>query len=661
MRVTLDFETRSYADLQKVGTWAYSEHPTTEVICLCFAIDDEPVQDWYPDPRRTNDIPERLAIAIKGGAEFEAHNVAFELSIWINIMAKRYGWPMIPVPRWRDSMAAACYYALPAQLERLCRALGVPGKDPDGARLITKYSKLHLKTAKPDIPAVDFQKFVDYCRRDVDIERGVSNYLGDLPPAEQEIFTRDLETNLRGIYLDQDGIGAATAIVEQRSGELEEEFRKLTGFGPGQNVKVLGWFHEHGLRLDNLQADYLEDMLEEADIPRGPTRRAIEIRLEINKASTKKLDAMSRQRGTDGRARFQTRYHGAVTGRNTGSGFQPLNLNRGFEDMEPEQLVRDVMLRDPEWLDACYGDAMDAVAKASRYWIKAQGDTRIMAGDFSSVESVILACLAGETWKIEAHRNKAKIYEMTADKIYGLPPGTVKKGDPRRQDGKKGELAFGYQGALGAWLKFDPKPIHRDETIIGFVRAWRKEHPATTDFWFNLEDAAICAVEGGDGHKTSVEPSGIEFEVIDEWLTMRLLNGKRLWYFKPELRAVMPRWHQPAVKDDCAAGKCDCKMKSQLTYMAMKEGQWKRVATYGGKLAENATQATSREWLEVAKKRAAAAGYPIILTIYDEIVAEVPTDFGSAKELEEIMCSPVEWAPGWPVGVSVWEGGRFRK
>jgi DNA polymerase len=671
MHVTLDFETKSYADLAKVGTWAYSEDPTTEVICLCYALDDGDVQDWWPGKypefdlspgaiNYGNRMPLDLWNAMRDGATFEAHHVAFELSIWLNIMTKRYDWPAIPIPQWRDSMAAACYYALPAQLDRLCRALGFDGKDPDGGRLITKYSKLHLKTAKPLIPPEDFKKFVAYCVKDVELERAVSKWLGPLPDAEQEIFTRDLEINLRGIYLDQEGIDAATAIVEQRSGELETEFRALVGYGPGQTLKVRQWFHENGLLLDNLQADYLGDLLEEGDLPSGPTRRAIEIRLAINKASTKKLDAMSRQRGSDGRARFQTRYHGALTGRNTGSGFQPLNLNRGFEDMQPEQLVRDIMLRDPAWLDACYGDAMDAVAKASRYWIKAQSDNRIIAGDFSSVESVILACLAGETWKIEAHRNKAKIYELTADKIFGLPPGTVKKGDPRRQDGKVCELAFGYQGALGAWLKFDPKPIHSDETIIGFVKAWRREHPATRDFWRNLEEAAIAAVDRPHT-PMRIEPSGIEFYYDDTFLSMELPNGKRLWYFKPELRAIMPRWHQPESKEDCSLGTCDCTPKTQLTYMAMKEGQWKRVPTYGGKLAENATQAVSREWLEVAKKRAAAIGYPIILTIYDEIAAEVAAGFGSAKELGDIMAQPVDWAPNWPVGVSVWESGRFKK
>ena len=40
----LDFETFSEADLKKVGSYAYAEHPTTEVLICTYAFDDEPVE-----------------------------------------------------------------------------------------------------------------------------------------------------------------------------------------------------------------------------------------------------------------------------------------------------------------------------------------------------------------------------------------------------------------------------------------------------------------------------------------------------------------------------------------------------------------------------------------------------------------------------------------
>ena len=90
--ITLDFETRSHADITKVGSWVYSEDRTTDVICLCWAVGDGQVQEWWPStktvwPHPTGDfIPDDLCLAIKQGGLFEAHNYAFEHGIWQNVM-----------------------------------------------------------------------------------------------------------------------------------------------------------------------------------------------------------------------------------------------------------------------------------------------------------------------------------------------------------------------------------------------------------------------------------------------------------------------------------------------------------------------------------------------------------------------------------------------
>jgi len=656
--ITFDWETKSYADLLKVGAWAYSEDPTTDIICAAYKIGGRPIQDWCLGLGSEHSMPRDLANAIRSGEPVEAHNVAFEYAIWHNVAAKKYGWFLPAEDQWRDSMATAAYYSMPMALDRLSRALGRGGKNPDGTRLISKYSKLHLKTALTTIPREDLLKFVSYCRDDVAEEHAVSEYLGDLPDTEQAVFQLDQEINRRGMYLDLEGIENATAIVDQRSDELAAKFRDITGLDHGQNAKVREWFAAQGFFLENMQKDYLKDVLE--NMPQGVCRDAIEIKLQVSKASTKKLDAMARQRGLDGRARFQTRYHGAGTGRWTGSGFQPLNLARGFEDVDPELLVSAISHRDPALLDALYGDAMDAVSKASRHWIQAQAGNRILAGDFVSIEAIILAVLAGEDWKVEAFANGVKIYEHMGDQIYGLPPGTVtKKTHPaERQDGKVGELAFGYQGALGAWLNFDRSGRHTDERIIEICKAWRGVHPMTVRMWYGMDAACKEAVEF-PGRETSYRDIG--FKIIDAWLAMMLPNGKRLWYFHPQLRTKMPRWHQPLAKEDCAAGTCDCKPGVEVTYMSQKEGQWKRVNTYGGKLTENAVQAVSRELLVPSMLRVRAAGYPIIMSVYDEIVCEMPNGQGSKQELKQLLEILPDWAAGWPVTAEVWEGERYKK
>jgi len=320
-KITLDFETRSEADLKKVGAWAYSEDPTTEVICLAWGIGSENILTWTPLAEVSRDPLDKLFALIEAGHPVEAHNVAFEYSVWRNVCEPRYGFPPVPEDQWEDTMAVAAYYAMPMALDRLARALKYESKDPEGGRLISKYSKLNLKTAKRDIPPEDLDKFIAYCVKDVEIEQSMSDHLGDLPDRELPYFQLDQTVNRRGIYLDIEGIKAATHVVEARSEQLAEEFRALTGMNPTQRDKVMAWVQEHGAELLDLTADTIDETLEADDnlrearadgdhvIPMAAeARRALEIRREISKASTKKLDAMARQRGKDGRAKYQTRY-----------------------------------------------------------------------------------------------------------------------------------------------------------------------------------------------------------------------------------------------------------------------------------------------------------------------------------------------------------------
>ena len=43
-----DLETRSGANLRECGAHVYSIDPTTQVLCLVYAIDDEDPQLWLP-------------------------------------------------------------------------------------------------------------------------------------------------------------------------------------------------------------------------------------------------------------------------------------------------------------------------------------------------------------------------------------------------------------------------------------------------------------------------------------------------------------------------------------------------------------------------------------------------------------------------------------
>ena len=53
------------------------------------------------------------------------------------------------------------------------------------------------------------------------------------------------------------------------------------------------------------------------------------------------------------------------------------------------------------------------------------------------------------------------------------------------------------------------------------------------------------------------------------------------------------------------------------------------------------------------------AGYPIVLTVHDEIISEVKN--GTVEEFTNIMEEIPVWAKGLPIKVETYEAQRYRK
>src|SRR4029077_5405658 len=111
MRLVLDFETTSTADLRKTGTHAYAEHPDTRVTVLCFAVDDEPVETWVAE----KPIPDRFVKAVRDGGVIVAHNYLFEFNIYHQKLVPK-GWLPVPLSQWSCTMARALVAGWPASL-----------------------------------------------------------------------------------------------------------------------------------------------------------------------------------------------------------------------------------------------------------------------------------------------------------------------------------------------------------------------------------------------------------------------------------------------------------------------------------------------------------------------------------------------------------------
>jgi hypothetical protein len=140
-----DYETRSRAILKTVGAQRYAADPSTEVLCACYAAGDGEVRLWRPDH---DPVPIEFVLAAENQNWLAAaHNDSFEAAIEKQIMAPRYGWPIIPIERHRCTMAAALACGLPAKLSAVADALELTNrKDAAGERLMHQTSKPRFRT-----------------------------------------------------------------------------------------------------------------------------------------------------------------------------------------------------------------------------------------------------------------------------------------------------------------------------------------------------------------------------------------------------------------------------------------------------------------------------------------------------------------------------------
>ena len=170
-----------------------------------------------------------------------------------------------------------------------------------------------------------------------------------------------------------------------------------------------------------------------------------------------------------------------------------------------------------------------------------------------------------------------------------------------------------------------------------------------------------------------------EYLVKQGFLWARLPSERCLAYGAPRLKAQVwaktrlgpNEWSDAEVMDRDAAERGEIKgavkieggTSDKVTFLGVDGAtkRWQRSALYGGLAAENNTQATARDILVNGMFRAEAAGYPIIATVYDEIISEVPRSFGSVEDFEREICVLPEWAEGLPLTAGGWRGKRYRK
>ncbi|QCT03314.1 DNA-directed DNA polymerase [Paenibacillus algicola] len=612
---------------------------------FAYAWNDEPVQ--VIDLADFEQLPEDILSAL---TDPEIIKTAFNANFERTALAKHLGVPM-PPEQWRCSSVHALTMGLPGDLDSVAKVLKVEQQKDSAGKGLIKYFSTPCRPTKanggrtrnlPYHDPVKWQQYKDYNRQDVEAERAVRKMIEkyEISEFEHKLWALDQKINDRGILLHPDLPARAIECDNAFKGRTMEEAKDLTGLdNPNSPAQLKAWLEEEeGITIDGLTKDTIPVLIKEVKSDRA--RDMLKLRQQLAKTSVKKYEAMQRARCQDGRVRGLLQFYGANrTGRWAGRLVQVQNLPQNkIPDLE---LARDLLLAgDYELLEMLFGAPPFVLSQLIRTAFISSPGGRFIVSDFSAIEARVIAWLAGETWRLEVFKTHGKIYEASAAQMFQLSLEEITK--DLRQKGKIAELALGYGGAVGALeqmgaLKMGLSP----DELPPLVKTWRAANPKITQLWWDVDKAAMTAVQE---RRTIKMQYGLTFYCESGYLFIRLPSGRYLSYVNP--RIVDGKFDKPALIYDGV----DQTKKT-----------WGKIDTYGPKLVENIVQAISRDCLAESMLRLDAAGYEILMHVHDEVILDEPMERDSLDEVTQIMGEPIDWAPGLPLRAEAFETDFYKK
>ena len=627
----LDIETYSSAPLPKCGVYRYCDAPDFEILLLSYAFDDAPVVTV--DMACGETLPDAFLHALEDANVLKiAHNAAFERVCF----SKHLGHWLDPA-QWRCTMVMAWYQTLPGKLADVAVALNVTEKKMEEGKDLIRYFSMPCKATKTNggrtrnLPRHAPEKWATYKAynaQDVETERAVYKALlhHALPEHEWALYALDQRINDRGVRVDRLLVKSAMAVDQAFSEQAFQRAQELTGLeNPGSVSQLKAWLADMDMPMESLSKRIVQEKAAGAE---GIVKELLELRLELSKTSVKKYESMARCICKDGRVHGLLQFGGAArTFRWAGRLVQAQNLPQNH--LPDLNLARDIVRSgDEEQLELLFGSVPNTLSELIRTAFIPRDGCRFIVADFSAIEARVLAWLAGEEWVLEEFRGKGKIYEATASRMFHIPQETIVKGHPNyeyRQKGKQATLSCGYGGGVGALKAMGAKMP--EEEMQPLVDAWRAANPNIVRFWNALGNAASEVIE----KHNSVRVGKVMVYRKEGHMLIRLPGGRDLCYLSP--RFVTNRFGSRGI--GYLAASAGGKMELQ--------------ETFGGKIAENCTQAIARDLLAHAMLNLEAAGYPIVFHVHDEAVMEVPIGQGSVEEACRVMAIPPDWARDLPL------------
>jgi len=637
----IDFETRSRCDLPKHGVYNYAQDPSTEVLCMSYAFDDEDVQTWTPSQPFPHWVADHKGL-------ISAHNAAFERLIFWYVLQINF-----KLEQFVCTAAQARANCAPGSLEDVGRFAGASmKKDHRGAQLIRL---LCIPPFKED-PAL-MAEMVAYCEQDVRAMRSISKALRPLSTDELADYHVNERINDRGVLVDVPLCNAAVKFASDELVEIEQIVAEVTEgeitsvrspkmrqwvidrVGP-QALKLMETYKdgEKKYSIDKTVRANLLAMENPDEIPPA-VAEVIQCADDLWASSVAKFSRLASLADVeDHRVRGAFVFAGgSATGRASSYGAQVHNFTRKCAK-SPED-VRVAMVRGHSIVPQ-FGKRVTDVLKGMLRpaLIPAKGKSLVVA-DWSSIEARatpwLSNCPAGER-KLAIFANGEDVYKVNAAATFGVAVADVD--DRQRQIGKVQELACGFAGGIGAFAAMGRAyGVNLPESEAKrMVDAWRRANPWSVPYWQSLEEAYTRAMRN-KGHEFSVGR------------VTYMYDGQHLWYVLPSGRVLCypyARLETDGVTYAKAAWKPAADAK-----------EWPRARLWKGLACENITQATANDLLRHALRQLD----DVVLHVHDEIVLETDRPEEMAVRLKEVMCTPPEWAKGLPLGAEVGIMSRYGK
>lgn len=635
--ITIDIETASVENLDACGVYRYSESGLFSLLLVSYSIDGGPVATVDIDNGDT--LPDEILSALTDKSIIKkAFNVNFErvcLSVYL-----RRNYPdllnfddavgnYIDPESWQCDMIHSRYLGMMSSLDGMGKLLRLKEKKMDeGKELIRYFCTPHeqkngdlLFHDKSDAPK-KWKKFVEYNRRDVEVELKIQRLLSEMPVPDfiWEEFYIDQRINDRGILVDTGFAEKAVELDSNVKKELFPKLKELTGLdNPNSSEQMKDWLMRQGIEADSLDKKSMPLLLASAP---DDVREVLTLYQQLSKSSVSKYHTMLGASCEDGRARGMFSFYGANrTGRFAGRLIQLQNLPQNHLDnlSETKGLI---MSGDLDAVKERFEDIPDVLSQLIRTAFIPPEGKKFVVADFSAIEARVISWLAGETWRMEAFANGEDIYCACAAKMFGVPVEKNGVNGHLRQKGKIAELACGYGGSIGAIKAMGGTELNlTDDELYSLVEDWRKTSPNIVKLWSDVQSVAVKVITD----QSSMTFGRLRFSYEIGILFIELPSGRRLAYVRPKVE-----------KDDNG--------KTIITYEGVGDNKkWLRLETYGAKLVENITQGVARDLL--LHSMAAMKDMDIVGHVHDEVIIECDPDT-SVEQVCHLMEQTPDWAEG---------------